>query len=148
MDALDKPPSRRLQEYLVKMGKESNQGAVGFVVEDLRTYMEIRFSEHEPFRLFVSDSMNDRIRAFANAMGADVIAELPGCGPRRAQEPHNMLASIEGEWKRLKQQAKQFPVVRLLDPRGRTYDSPHWVNFRVAFGQANMWARPNSRQDC
>jgi hypothetical protein len=40
MDALEK--SRlELHGFLVKMGKESNQGAVGFVVD--KTYMEIQF---------------------------------------------------------------------------------------------------------
>jgi hypothetical protein len=40
MEALE---SRRLelQECLLRMGKETNQGAVGFVID--RTYMEIRF---------------------------------------------------------------------------------------------------------
>lgn len=40
MDALERSVNQ-LHDFLVKMGRETNQGAVGFVVD--RTYMEIPF---------------------------------------------------------------------------------------------------------
>lgn len=44
IDAIDRQ-AVKLKEFLVRMGKEASQGAVGFVID--RTYLEIRFALEE-----------------------------------------------------------------------------------------------------
>jgi hypothetical protein len=44
IDAIDRQ-AVKLREFLMRMGKEASQGAVGFVID--RTYLEIRFAFEE-----------------------------------------------------------------------------------------------------
>jgi len=44
IDAIDRQ-AVKLKEFLLRMGKNASQGAVGFVID--RTYLEIRFALEE-----------------------------------------------------------------------------------------------------
>ena len=75
-EALIEQQADRLKAFLVRMGTDTNQGAVGLVID--RDYLEIGFRCR---RRVGRGAMAKNIDAIAAKLGATVVAEVPDTGP-------------------------------------------------------------------
>jgi hypothetical protein len=78
--------SDRLKSFLIRLGSEARQGAVGFVID--RDYMEIQFdADGKPrvpnplTRVTTGANMATNKLIIVNALGASVIGRIPEAGP-------------------------------------------------------------------